>query len=151
MRTPYEILGVAKEATADDIKAAFRHLAQQHHPDRNPGDANAPARFKEINAAYQILSDPQKRTAFDTYGTGWGPPTPHEIPPDISVLIHLVEEAAPAVMGVVSDIQDQGGVWAACKAAGGAVAEQTKTPEGQERLRKGASLFFDAFKAITGR
>ncbi len=66
---PYEILGVSREATPEEIKAAFRKLAAQHHPDRNPGDDGAPVRFKAINAAYQILSDPQRRAAYDRYGS----------------------------------------------------------------------------------
>ncbi len=68
MRDPYEILGVDRSATQDEIKSAFRKLATQHHPDKNPGDDGAQARFKEVNAAYQILSDPQKRAAFDRFG-----------------------------------------------------------------------------------
>lgn len=68
MRDPYDILGVDRSATQDEIKSAFRKMAAQHHPDRNPGDGGAHQRFKEINAAYQILSDPQKRAAFDRFG-----------------------------------------------------------------------------------
>jgi molecular chaperone DnaJ len=65
---PYEVLGVRRDATPDDIKSAFRKLAAQHHPDRNPDDPGAHERFKKINAAYQILSDPQKRATYDRYG-----------------------------------------------------------------------------------
>jgi molecular chaperone DnaJ len=68
VRDPYEILGVTRGATEADIKAAFRRLAIQHHPDRNPDDPEAQVRFKEINAAHQILSDPEKRAAYDRYG-----------------------------------------------------------------------------------
>ncbi len=68
MRDPYEVLGVDRSATQDDIKAAFRKLAAKHHPDRNPGDDGAHERFKQVNAAYQILSDPQRRAAFDRFG-----------------------------------------------------------------------------------
>ena len=68
MRDPYDVLGVDRSATQDEIKSAFRKLAGQHHPDKNPGDDGAHQRFKEINAAYQILSDPQKRAAFDRFG-----------------------------------------------------------------------------------
>jgi molecular chaperone DnaJ len=68
VRDPYDILGVDRSATQDDIKAAFRRAASQHHPDKNPGDDGAHVRFKEINAAYQILSDPQKRATFDRFG-----------------------------------------------------------------------------------
>ena len=64
----YELLGVARTATADDIKKAFRKLAMQHHPDRNPGDANAEKKFKEVNHAYDVLKDADKRAAYDRYG-----------------------------------------------------------------------------------
>jgi molecular chaperone DnaJ len=68
VRDPYEVLGVPKDATPEEIKAAFRKLAAKHHPDRNAGDDSAQERFKEINAAYQILSDPKKRMMFDRFG-----------------------------------------------------------------------------------
>jgi molecular chaperone DnaJ len=64
----YELLGVAKTATDSDLKSAFRKLAMAHHPDRNPGDKHAEAKFKELNEAYQVLSDPQKRAAYDRFG-----------------------------------------------------------------------------------
>jgi molecular chaperone DnaJ len=67
-RDHYETLGVTRSAGADDIKAAFRKLAAQHHPDRNPNDPRASIRFKEINAAYQVLSDPQRRAMYDRFG-----------------------------------------------------------------------------------
>jgi molecular chaperone DnaJ len=68
VRDPYEILGVGRSATESEIKAAFRRLAIQHHPDRNRDDPEAQTRFKEINAAHQILSDPEKRAAYDRFG-----------------------------------------------------------------------------------
>jgi molecular chaperone DnaJ len=64
----YEILGVSRTATETEMKIAFRKSAMQCHPDRNPGDAEAEARFKELNEAYQALSDPQKRAAYDRMG-----------------------------------------------------------------------------------
>jgi molecular chaperone DnaJ len=64
----YATLGVAREASGDDLKKAYRKLAMQYHPDRNPGDKQAEARFKEINEAYDILKDEQKRAAYDRYG-----------------------------------------------------------------------------------
>ncbi len=67
-RDYYEVLGVSKDASAADIKKAFRRLAMKHHPDRNPGDAEAEAKFKEARAAYDVLSDDQKRAAYDRYG-----------------------------------------------------------------------------------
>jgi molecular chaperone DnaJ len=64
----YETLGVARTATDAELKAAFRKAAMQCHPDRHPGDKQAESRFKELNEAYQHLSDGQKRAAYDRYG-----------------------------------------------------------------------------------
>jgi len=69
VRDPYQVLGVSRDASGDEIKAAFRRLAREHHPDRNPGDDSAKERFQEINAAYQLLSDPDRRARFDRMGT----------------------------------------------------------------------------------
>lgn len=67
----YKILGVTKTATEKDVKLAFRRLARRYHPDVNPGDKSAEARFKEINEAHEVLSDPEKRRKFDQYGDQW--------------------------------------------------------------------------------
>jgi len=67
-RDYYEVLGVSRTATEAEMKSAFRKLAMQYHPDRNPGDHDAEVKFKEINEAYQTLSDAQKRAAYDRYG-----------------------------------------------------------------------------------
>jgi molecular chaperone DnaJ len=64
----YATLGVAREANAEDLKKAYRKLAMQHHPDRNPGDKQSEAKFKEVNEAYDILKDDQKRAAYDRFG-----------------------------------------------------------------------------------
>ncbi len=67
----YALLRVTKTASVDDIKKAFRKLARQYHPDMNPGDKAAEARFKEINEAYEVLSDPDKRQKYDQFGQYW--------------------------------------------------------------------------------
>ncbi|MEO6353725.1 MAG: molecular chaperone DnaJ [Oxalobacteraceae bacterium] len=64
----YEVLGVAKNASDEEIKKAYRKLAMKHHPDRNPDSKTAEGKFKEVKEAYEMLSDPQKRDAFDRYG-----------------------------------------------------------------------------------
>ncbi|MCA9742622.1 MAG: molecular chaperone DnaJ [Deferribacteres bacterium] len=67
-RDYYEILGLSRDAGDDDVKKAYRKLAMQYHPDRNPGDKEAEERFKEASEAYEILKDPQKRQRYDAYG-----------------------------------------------------------------------------------
>ena len=64
----YAVLGVGPDASAEDIKRAYRRLAREHHPDANPGDVEAEARFKEIAVAYETLSDPERRRRYDTFG-----------------------------------------------------------------------------------
>src|SRR5918911_5487016 len=68
VRELYEVLGVSKGASAEDIKKAYRKLARKYHPDKNPGDAEAEERFKEIQGAYDVLSDPEKRKQYDQVG-----------------------------------------------------------------------------------
>ena len=67
-RDYYEVLGISKGASADEIKKAYRKMAKKYHPDVNPGDKEAEAKFKEANEAYEVLSDPQKKQKYDTYG-----------------------------------------------------------------------------------
>lgn len=67
-RDYYEVLGVDKSASADDIKKAYRKLAMKYHPDRNPGDKSAEEKFKEVGEAYEVLSDADKRSRYDSYG-----------------------------------------------------------------------------------
>src|SRR3954469_13909243 len=67
-RDYYEILGIAKSASAEEIKKSYRKVAMQHHPDRNPGDKAAEEKFKEAAEAYEVLSDADKRAQYDRFG-----------------------------------------------------------------------------------
>src|SRR5580692_8209319 len=78
MRDPYEILGLARGADDAAIKAAYRKAAKRHHPDLHPGDSKAAERFKELNSANDLLSDPAKRARFDA---GEIDAEGHEVPP----------------------------------------------------------------------
>ncbi|MFH0956457.1 MAG: DnaJ domain-containing protein, partial [Candidatus Aenigmatarchaeota archaeon] len=64
----YQILGVSRDASEEELKKAFRQLARKHHPDVNPGDKGAEEKFKEINGAFEVLKDPARRAAYDQYG-----------------------------------------------------------------------------------
>jgi curved DNA-binding protein len=67
----YQVLGVSRSASTEEIRKAYRKLAMQYHPDRNPGDKQSEERFKEINEAYQVLNDPQKRAHYDRVGSAY--------------------------------------------------------------------------------
>src|SRR5881398_1694321 len=67
----YKTLGLDKNASAEDIKKAYRKLARQHHPDLNPNDKEAKKKFQQINEANEVLSDPEKRKKYDQYGKDW--------------------------------------------------------------------------------
>src|SRR5215212_1630044 len=67
-RDYYEVLGIERGSSAEDIKKAYRKMAVKYHPDKNPGDKEAEEKFKEVGEAYEALSDPQKRAAYDQYG-----------------------------------------------------------------------------------
>ena len=78
-RDYYEVLGVSPRATAEEIKQAYRRVARESHPDRNPGDSVAEERFKEAAAAYEVLSDPERRANYDRFGEAEAPSNPFDI------------------------------------------------------------------------
>ena len=87
MRDPYEVLGIGREATPEQIRAAYRKLAKSSHPDLHPGDKAAETRFKEVSAAYDVIGDPERRREYDQVramgplgarmGGGHAGPMPH--------------------------------------------------------------------------
>lgn len=76
-KDPYDILGVGRNASADEVKRAYRRRAKELHPDRNPGNKTAEQKFKEVQAAYEVLGDPQRRSQYDRFGAGGPPPNFH--------------------------------------------------------------------------
>jgi molecular chaperone DnaJ len=78
-KTLYDTLGVSKSASADEIKKAYRKLAREYHPDKNPGDASAEERFKEVQTAYDVLADDEKRKQYDRFGATNGRPGPQNV------------------------------------------------------------------------
>src|SRR4051812_28256043 len=80
----YASLGVPRTATPDEIKKAYRKLARTHHPDLNPGDKEAEEKFKEVQEAYDVLSDPEKRKRYDRLGSNWRAGAAYRPPPDSS-------------------------------------------------------------------
>ncbi|MCX5935313.1 MAG: J domain-containing protein [Pseudanabaena sp. LacPavin_0818_WC45_MAG_42_6] len=77
----YSVLGVSRTATPEEIKRAYRKIARKHHPDLNPGDKDAEAKFKDLNEANEVLSDPEKREKYDRFGQHWNQPNYTEAPP----------------------------------------------------------------------
>ena len=96
-RDYYDILGLSRGASEQDIKSAFRRLAKDCHPDRNAGDKGAETKFKELNEAYEALRDPQKRAAYDQFGhaafDGHGGRGAHGFGPDFASSMSDIEEA----------------------------------------------------------
>jgi curved DNA-binding protein len=123
----YSILGVGKSATEKEIKSAFRKLAREHHPDVNPDDPQAEARFKEVNEAYEVLSDSEKRAKYDRLGADWQ---------------HW--QQAGGRPGDYDWSQ-----WATAP-GGGRTNVRYGTPEDLEELFGGSGLFSDFFTSIFG-
>jgi curved DNA-binding protein len=132
-RDYYQTLGVSKSATEKEIKKAYRKLAQKYHPDKNPGDKASEEKFKDINEAYEVLSDADKRSKYDQFGSQW----------------QQFERAG----GRPEDFN--WGSWAAGAQPGGGTYTRTVSPEEFERMFGGgqfggASGFSDFFETLFG-
>ena len=126
----YSTLGVAKTATAKELKQAYRKLARKHHPDVNPGDKSAEAKFKEINEAYEVLGDPEKRKKYDELGANW-----------------RAYEQAGAAGG--PGYGPQGGAWNV-NVGGGPGGFRTMTDEEMHEMFGDADPFSDFFHTFFG-
>ena len=124
----YSTLGVPKTASEKEIKQAFRKLARKHHPDVNPGDKSAEAKFKEINEAYEVLGDPAKRKKYDELGANW----------------RLYEQQAAA-----GGPGPQGGAWTV-DFGGGQGGYRTMTPEEMREMFGEGDPFSDFFHTFFG-
>src|ERR1700716_3502249 len=139
----YDVLGVSRDADAKAIKSAFRKLARKHHPDVNPGDPGAEARFKEINESNEVLSDPEKRKKYDQYGHNWQQYEAWE----------KAGRPGPNPFGGGSPFGGSSPFGGAGPSFNGGpqVEYQTVSPEDLEELFGGADPFSDFFHTTFGR
>ena len=139
----YEVLGVPKNASQDEVKKAYRKLVREHHPDKNPGDKAAEERFKDVQAAYDVLSDAEKRKQYDTFGTanGAGPGPGGGFPGGFSV--------GDFDLGDLGDIF--GGLFGGRSGRGGATRGQAQAQRGADLEAQVNLSFEDSLRGIETR
>src|ERR671936_3038110 len=125
----YTTLGVAKTATEKEIKQSYRKLARKFHPDVNPGDKSAEAKFKEINEAYEVLGDPAKRKKYDELGANW----------------RLYEQAGAGAGPGFAGAQPGGGAWNVHFGGGPGGGFRTMTEEETRQMFGAPHPFYDFF------
>lgn len=132
----YQTLGVAKSASEKELKQAYRKLARKFHPDVNPGDKSSEAKFKEINEAYEVLGDPDKRRKYDELGANW----------------RLYEQAQQQGQGAAGSPFGGGGAWTINMGggSGGSGGYRTMTEEDMKEMFGDADPFSDFFKTFFG-
>src|SRR5215203_28039 len=138
-RDYYEILSVTREVTSEDLKKSYRKLAVKYHPDKNPGDKESEERFKELGEAYDVLSDPDKRAAYDRFGhqafaQGGGAPRGGGFHDPFDIFREVFGASGGAGGGGASNIFEQ--FFGSAGAAGGGRADR----EGKQR---GSDLRYD--------